>query len=253
MAAVTVRSGKKSLAFTLVELLVVIAIIGILAGMLLPALGRAKEMGKRISCLNNMRQLGLSMMMYVDDSDSHYAPRTHPNRWPSRLLPYYSKLEVLRCPDDGLNPAANNVDTNLHPADAAPRSYIYNAWNDFYAQQFPGDKDWRNKVATNADLSIRESQILQPSETVIFGEKDRDSGHWYFDYETYEDISQLDQNRHSTARKKEDDNITGEGGGGSNYTFADGSARFLKFQQCFEPLNLWATTPSWRDGSAFAP
>jgi prepilin-type N-terminal cleavage/methylation domain-containing protein len=53
--------------FTLIELLVVIAIIAILAAMLLPVLGRAKESGKRISCLNNLRQLSLSSQMYVGD------------------------------------------------------------------------------------------------------------------------------------------------------------------------------------------
>ena len=233
-------------AFTLVELLVVIAIIGILAGMLLPALGRAKEAGKRVSCLNNMRQLGLSMIMYADDNDGYLAPRSHPNRWPARLQKYYRDTRLLKCPDDGVNPAASGVDTNLYPADAAPRSYIYNGWNDFYVPAFGYDKKWRAIAATN-ELALRENAIKEPSETVVFGEKDVNSAHWYFDYETYEDVTQLDQNRHSTMRRKETDSLSDQGGGGSNYTFADGSSRYLRFGKTFDPINQWAVTPEWRD------
>ena len=234
--AVANRSERKQAravhkGFTLIELLVVIAIIAILASMLLPALAKAKEAGKRIACVNDERQLGLSTRMYVDDNQDQFPVRPSNGsqpRWPEQLKDYYKDIKLLACPSD-LQPGGNPNTTN---ADAAPRSYLINGWNDYFEEQ-------NIPFGSIGGKSMPESAITKPSDTIIFGEKITGSGHYFMDFleSGGNDFTEVEQSRHMGS---------GKNAGGSSFTFADGSSRYLKFGAMFTPELLWAVSDKWR-------
>jgi prepilin-type N-terminal cleavage/methylation domain-containing protein len=149
--------------FTLIELLAVIAIIGILAALLLPALGRAKEKGKLTTCRNNLQQVNLAIRLYADDNADSLPVLPTPNPYPNGVGAYYKQLVKGYLGLTG--PASPSEKVFICPSDRTLQSQD---WHAFTSYTFNGYEVGPGAIARITGQKL--GHIKRPAKAVLVGE-----------------------------------------------------------------------------------
>ncbi len=152
----------KRYGFTLIELLVVIAIIAILAAILFPVFARAREKARQTSCLSNVKQIMLSIMMYANDYDEVLIPASQlrSGDWYRVLDPYVKNIQVWSCPSHPVNVTATYS------------QFLGYGWNyaEFGYRYVEGEADMAAGGTPRYGWCTALGDISNPSETILIGD-----------------------------------------------------------------------------------
>lgn len=230
-------------AFTLIELLVVIAIIAILAAILFPVFGRAKESAKKSACISNMRQMGTAFSLYLNDHDGVYPtcdndkakidgkppePETPdadgpPERdWHIVLQTYIKNFDILRCGTDASKMPKDPKNPDLAAMEYVS-SYTVNGWSEY---------------------DLAESAITKPSQWVLLGERNNvargPKTWWMFYWWTWQGASPQvwpPSNNPDPTPKAAEDLALDRHAKVPNWLFGDGHAKSSNLAALWKPGN----------------
>lgn len=239
--------SRKATAFTLIELLVVIAIIAILAAMLLPALASAKEKGKRAACLSNLRQLAVGVSIYaLDNADVVLQARLITSRYVQNSL---NPPEAHSAASVGLKVQTNIASVWTCPNRPGLPIYEgnYPQWVIGY-QYFGGLTNWYNPAGTFGSRSPVKLAQSKASWTLAADAIGKINGTWGGQEAGTRQFVYANMPQH-----RGPGSMVPKGG---NQAFADGAARWFKFEQ-MHFLTTWSLESRiyffYQDPSDFDP
>jgi len=227
---------QKTQGFTLIELLVVIAIIAILAAILFPVFARAREQARKASCQSNLKQIGLGVMMYVQDYDEAYPARYEGYKigaasqlWVDVLQPYVKSYQVWVCPTSGPS----------YKLGEREYSYGFNNCGADYTAAGTTGHGFGNGLSGECTASgsgpTKLMDIESPSETIFAGDASSNGNSGYLGilvgYSTDSYIPVLHGGQVGPFSGYSTNQPVDLSEGGGNYLFADGHVKFIQVRR----------------------